>query len=121
MIGSNLTDMISFIKEPVLLYNATKDGFVTNTYYTKCSDKGPTIILIKLNNIILGKYKSQSISNKINYNDSTAFLFDLTSNNKYNVNKNKFLSNDANFKTAISSGNVYEGDEFIFNIERKNN
>jgi len=69
-----------------LLYSATKDGCVANTFHQKCDNQGPTVtVLYNPQGSVYGGYTGQSWNvNTGGYiNDATAFLFQL----KYSGNK----------------------------------
>ncbi len=63
----------------ILLYRATRDGFDSQAFHSKCDGKGNTITIIKNNlNNLFGGYAS-SAWNSLGYyiNDPNAFLFSL--------------------------------------------
>ena len=63
----------------ILLYRATRDGFTSQAFHSKCDGKGKTITIIKNNlNYIFGGYASSAWNSSENFiNDSNAFLFSL--------------------------------------------
>ena len=77
-----------------LIYRGTRDGMNNKAFYNKCSNIGPTIILIKNDkNNIFGGYASISWkleNNDKNYSAPDSFLFTLT--NIYNIQPTKFPS-----------------------------
>ena len=78
-----------------LIYRGSKDGMNNKAFYQKCSNKGPTIILIKNERgNIFGGYASKSwLYNEFNtdtYSAPDSFLFTLT--NIYNIQPTKFPS-----------------------------
>jgi hypothetical protein len=62
-----------------LLYRATRDGFTSQAFHSKCDGKGNTITIIKNNlNYVFGGYASSAWNSSGNYiNDPNAFLFSL--------------------------------------------
>ena len=81
-------------KDIKLIYSGTRDGMNSNAFYKFCSNKGPTITLIKNDKgNIFGGYASISWKledeNK-DYNAPDSFIFSLT--NIYNIQPTKFPS-----------------------------
>ena len=77
-----------------LLYRGTRDGMNNKSFYNKCSNKGPTITLIKNEkDNIFGGYASISwilgIESK-NYSAPDSFIFTLA--NMFNIGPTKFPS-----------------------------
>jgi hypothetical protein len=62
-----------------LLYRATRDGFTSKAFHSKCDGKGNTITIIKNDlNYVFGGYASSAWNSSGNYiNDPNAFLFSL--------------------------------------------
>jgi hypothetical protein len=62
-----------------LLYRATRDGFTSKAFHSKCDGKGNTITIIKNNlNYVFGGYASSAWNSSWGYiNDPNAFLFSL--------------------------------------------
>jgi hypothetical protein len=62
-----------------LLYRATRDGFTSQAFHSKCDGKGNTITIIKNNlNYVFGGYASSAWHSYGGYiNDPNAFLFSL--------------------------------------------
>jgi hypothetical protein len=60
-----------------LLYRATRDGFTSEAFHSKCDGKGNTITIIKNNlNNVFGGYASSAWNSSGRYiNDPNAFLF----------------------------------------------
>ena len=77
-----------------LIYRGTRDGMNGKAFYNKCSNKGPTITLIKNEKEnIFGGYASISWileNSSKNYSAPDSFLFTLT--NIFNINPTKFPS-----------------------------
>ena len=44
-----------------------RDGWVASTFDSKCDNRGPTVIIIKVNNYIFGGYTDVSWSNPSKY------------------------------------------------------
>jgi hypothetical protein len=63
----------------ILLYRATRDGFSSQAFHSKCDGKGNTITIIKNNlNYVFGGYASSAWNSSGSYiNDLNAFLFSL--------------------------------------------
>ncbi len=63
----------------ILLYRATRDGFTSKTFHSKCDGVGNTITIIKNNlNFVFGGYASSAWHNSGGrINDPNAFLFSL--------------------------------------------
>jgi len=43
-----------------LLFRASRDGFATETFHSKCDNKGPTVTIVKSGNCIFGGFTEQS-------------------------------------------------------------
>ena len=81
-------------KDLELIYRGTRDGMNDKSFYDKCSNKGPTITLIKNDkDNIFGGYSSiswkLSDQNK-DYSAPDSFIFTLT--NIFNIEPTKFPS-----------------------------
>ncbi len=63
----------------IILYRATKDGFTSQSFHSKCDGKGNTITIIKNNlNYVFGGYSPSAWnSSGVWINDPNAFLFSL--------------------------------------------
>ncbi len=63
----------------ILLYRATRDGFTSQAFHSKCDGKGNTITIIKNNlDYVFGGYASSAWNSSNDYiNDPNAFLFSL--------------------------------------------
>ncbi len=72
-----------------LLYSATKDGFDTSIFHSKCDYKGPTLFVIKLeNNRRFGGFTTQDWDRtSIGKIDEKAFLFSLDKKIKFGQKK----------------------------------
>ena len=88
----NLINWISSkgnINEIKLIYRATENGDDSESFFSKCSNKGPTISLIKTaNNRIFGGFTKAEWTNKkgkIRLKDENTFLFSLNNGEKYNI------------------------------------
>ena len=87
-----------------LLYSATRDGCVANTFHQKCDNQGPTVtVLYNPQGSVYGGYTGQSWNvNSGGYiNDVTAFLFQL----KFSGNKQCTKFPVVNSTRAINSAN----------------
>ncbi len=63
----------------ILLYRATRDGFTSQAFHSKCDGKGKTITIIKSNlDYVFGGYASSVWNSSTSYiNDPNAFIFSL--------------------------------------------
>ena len=63
----------------ILLYRATRDGFTSEAFHSKCDGKGNTITIIKNNlNYVFGGFASSAWNSSNTWiNDPNAFLFSL--------------------------------------------
>jgi hypothetical protein len=63
----------------ILLYRATRDGFTSEAFHSKCDGKRNTITIIKNNlNYVFGGYASSAWNSSNTWiNDPNAFLFSL--------------------------------------------
>ncbi len=62
----------------ILLYRATRDGFSSQAFHSKCDGKENTITIIKNNlNNVFGGYASSAWNCSGSINDPNAFLFSL--------------------------------------------
>ncbi len=63
----------------IILYRATRDGFTSQSFHSKCDGKGNTITIImsNLNNVFGGYASSAWNSSGTWINDPNAFLFSL--------------------------------------------
>lgn len=91
---SNLISWISEkgkIKDIKILYRATRDGDNYKSFYNKCSNKGPTLSLIKTKSgRRFGGFSLAEWSDKIGIKrlkDNNAFLYSLDNMEKYNILK----------------------------------
>ena len=107
---SNLISWISEkgkIKNINLLYRATRDGDNHKSFYDKCSNKGPTLSLIKTKSgRRFGGFSFVEWSDKIGMKrlkDINAFLYSLDNMEKYNILKPELAvccySNHSSFLT----------------------
>ena len=89
-------NLFGTVKNLVLLYKASKDGFDAKTFHTKCNNQGATLTVIRadyaaLKYRIAGAYTPiswTSSNNYINVPQGQAFLFSVTGNNA-----NKYYNN----------------------------
>jgi hypothetical protein len=56
-------------------YRASRDGWSTNTFHTRCNDKGPTITIIKAGRYIFGGYTDASWARHGKYINITSVIF----------------------------------------------
>ncbi len=63
----------------ILLYRATRDGFTSQAFHSKCDGKGNTVTIIKSHlNYVFGGYASSAWNSSNTWiNDPNAFLFSL--------------------------------------------
>lgn len=77
----------------IKLYDSQIDTHNAGAFHQKCDDKGVTVVLVKTNsNNRFGGYTSKSwgSANGAYVGDTSAFLFSLDTNKKYNVNTPNF-------------------------------
>ncbi|CAF1387192.1 unnamed protein product [Rotaria sordida] len=110
-----------------LIYKATRDGFDTNTFHSRCNNKGPTMTIIQSNNnYLFGGYTAIPWTSDVSWkNDTTAFLFTLT--NPHNIPPTKYLINPGKAVHTVhhnSSCGPYFGagpDMYLANGSNSNN
>ncbi|CAF3348644.1 unnamed protein product [Rotaria sp. Silwood2] len=89
-----------------LIYKASRDGFDTNAFHSRCDNKGPTMTIVRSNNnYLFGGYTSVDWTSSagIGYkNDTTAFLFTLT--NPHNIPPTKYQIDPTKAATAVWYG-----------------
>ncbi len=88
----------------ILLYRATRDGFTSQAFHSKCDGKGNTISIIKNNlNYVFGGYASSAWNSSGTWiNDPNAFLFSLR---RAGVSlKNKFTVKEPEYALVGNSG-----------------
>ncbi len=97
-----------------LLYRATRDGFNSKAFHSKCDGKGNTISIIKNNlNYVFGGFAS-SAWNSFGYtiNDPNAFLFSLrragvSYKDKFTVKLPQYaLLGDSNYGPIFGGGDI---------------
>ena len=74
-----------------LLYRATRDGFTSQAFHSKCDNKANTVTIIKNNlNYVFGGYTSATWNGTSKWiNDPNAFIFSLRRNG--NSTNEKFM------------------------------
>ena len=97
-----------------LLYQASKDGDRISTFYSKVSNKSPTIIIIKANSgFKFGGYTTNVWTNSNNYKqDELAFIFSIDKKKKYQLNKDKVSNAIYTYSSYIAFGG---GHDFYIN------
>jgi len=92
-----------------LIYKASRDGFDTNTFHSRCDNKGPTMTIVQSNNnYLFGGYTSVAWTSSadIGYKtDTTAFLFTLT--NPHKIPPTKYHIDPTKAENAIWYGSGY--------------
>jgi hypothetical protein len=58
-----------------LCYRASRDGWAGQDFHRHCDNKGPTVVLIKVNNYIFGGYNDQNWAGKLCYILTVLILF----------------------------------------------
>ena len=53
-----------------LLFRASRDGFASSVFHSKCDNKGPTITVVKSGGNIFGGFTENAWTSKINWYDS---------------------------------------------------
>eukprot|EP01080_Neovahlkampfia_damariscottae_P003965 gene3965-7221_t len=73
-------------KQWKLIYNASKDGWTSQQFHSKCDNQGETICVFKASNgYIFGGYNAKPWTSNSTYAiDYTSFLFSLTNSKGYN-------------------------------------
>ena len=104
-------------KKVQLLYKASRDGFGTNTFRSKCDGKSPTITFIKSNHgYLFGGYTQAQWNNKKRNgsyaSDWDAFIFTFQQGNELEVFKVKDC-NHAIFNSQISMVSFGQGDIYL--------
>jgi len=114
--GSSLLDermaqvLLSFLpfspKGWECIYKASKDGFNTNTFHSKCDNKGETFVVIKSDNgNVFGGYAPQPwAQNNIYTYDTKTFLFSLVNKNGKAPIK---IANNTNNKHSTYGATAY--------------
>jgi hypothetical protein len=95
-----LIDITKPLRQPSLLYKATRDGFTSSSFHSKCDGRPNTVSIIKTNlNFVLGGYTAKVWNiNAGGYTyDDNAFIFSLRRNGI--SNSQKFTVRDP--RTAI--------------------
>ena len=97
-----------------LIYKASRDGFDTNAFHTRCNNQGPAVTIVQSNNGYLfggctGVGWTSSGGSYIN--DTTAFLFTLT--NAHNIPPTKYLFKPSSEVGEAKCGEVLEP-TFVF-------
>ncbi|KAF2069759.1 hypothetical protein CYY_008923 [Polysphondylium violaceum] len=96
-----------------LLYKASGDDFLTQSFHSACDGKGPTITVIETTDgCVFGGYNSQSwnCDNKF-YGDDKCFIFTLV--NKHGIKPTKYIPQYKDQNTVGSSinlGPMFEAD-----------
>ena len=94
-----------------LIYQASRDGFDSNAFHSKCDGIYGTLTLIRTtDSYIIGGYTSADWSGYQYKHDSSAFLFSLS--NPFNVS---FRSNISQAQYAINA-NQYYGPSFGYDL-----
>lgn len=92
-----------------LLYRGTKDGFSASTFRNLCSNKGPTVTIVKSSNgYIFGGYANVAWSSSGSYQfDNKCFLFSAK-----NANGSKMIKLDNNGPHHSNQYSVYNGGNY---------
>ena len=88
-------------KRWVLIYKASRDGFDAAAFHTRCSNRGPTMTIMKSNDDhLFGGYTAIPWTSDGSYKeDSTAFLFTLS--NPHGIPPTKYSINPAQSNHAV--------------------
>ncbi|EGG19348.1 hypothetical protein DFA_02135 [Cavenderia fasciculata] len=118
---ANFSKWIGKKSNLTLLYRGTRNGFKASTFHSLCDGKGPTITLIKSDDLsIFGGYNSQSWNseNKF-YGDDQCFIFTML--NHVGVPPTKYYSKDQSYvKGDPDSGPIFGAAHDINIIDRAN-
>ena len=98
-----------------LLYNGKRDGFDISTFHSKCNNKGPTLIVAKLENgRRFGGFASESWEkNSGGKIDNNAFLFSLDNKIKYGIKKKGTTTIYGQPNSSILFGPSWDGEKNI--------
>ena len=98
--------MIPSFATVVLLYRASRDGFNSASFLSKCTGKENTVMIVQTNsNYIFGGYASSKWSNSGSVADTNAFIFSLRRNGT--SNNYKLPINPASVNNAIYTDSSY--------------
>ena len=104
-----------------LLYQVSQDGDRISTFYSKVSNKSPTLILVKTNaGFKFGGYTTNTWTNTNGYKkDELAFLFSIDKKKKYQINKDKINNAILTYSNRFAFGG---GNDFcVFDQIKTNN
>jgi hypothetical protein len=98
-----------------LLYRATRDGFTSQAFHSKCDGKGNTITIIKNNlNYVFGGYASSAWNISGSYiKDPNSFLFSLrragvSYKDKFTVKQAEYaLLGNSNYGPTFGGGDIF--------------
>ena len=90
-----------------LIYKASRDGFDTNAFHTRCDNKGPTMTVVQSNsNYLFGGYTAIAWTSDGGWKkDTTTFLFTLT--NPHSIPPTKYVVNPGNVENAVFHSSTY--------------
>ena len=82
----SLTQMLNYPSDVTLIYRASKDGFSSDSFHSRCDGISNTITIIKTtSNSVFGGFTSTSWSSNNDWNyDANAFIFSLRREGKPN-------------------------------------
>ncbi|TNV80533.1 hypothetical protein FGO68_gene11154 [Halteria grandinella] len=96
-----------------LLFRGSRDGYTATDFHRLCDNKGPTITIIKTNcGRTIGGYTAQNWDQSSSYkNDSSAWLFNLSYQNRFKVSS----SSNANYGGS-SYGPTFGGGHDLYMV-----
>jgi hypothetical protein len=103
-----LAEWVKFEK-PVLLYLGSRDGFSSEKFHKLCDNKSKILVIYKLkDSTIIGGYTTVGFKSKGGLvEDSTAFIFNLTTKTKFNViNSSNAVFDVDNYGPSFGNGDI---------------
>ena len=106
----------------ILLYRATRDGFESKEFHSRCDGKTNTITIIKNNlDYVFGGYASVAWNSSNKYiKDQNAFLFSLRRNGVSFQDKFMIVNQEKALYGGIYYGPTFSDDVCIFNQSNLN-
>jgi hypothetical protein len=100
-------------KECELVYRATRDGFTSDAFHSKCDDKPNLVSIIRNNlNYVFGGYTSVAWNTKLEWiTDTEAFIFSLRRNGQSKNDKFTILNNGLNAFYACAGYHLCYGSD----------
>jgi len=87
-----------------LLFRASRDGFATETFHSRCNNKGPTVTIVKSGGNIFGGFTEQSSTSERNWvTCSQAFLFSMVNPHGLGPTKLPLVTGEEQFAIYCNS------------------